>query len=255
MCGGNRGGTGDPAGTNGGAARGETPPPVSGGPEPEGRSFLADLAELVYGIFFSPVETLREVASRPRSPLAATFTAYLVVVFTGGLASGGVWVQTMGRLGQAGGMPAPAGAGLGVALALALASVLIGPILLFVKTGVLGLVSALLGGSGDPRRLLAALSLTYVPAVVTVPFGLLSSGSPALGALSALLTIAVLVWRLALDIIALREVHHFGTGRAVAAALVPPAALVLAGVVFFMIVFTTMAGLFAPFAPPGLPGY
>ncbi len=229
--------------------------PSRGGPEPERRSLFADFAELVYGIFFSPVKTLKEVASRPRSPLPATFTAYLAVAFTGGLAGGGVWVQTMRELGQTAGMPPVAGAGLGVAVASALAAVLIGPIGLFIKTGVLGLVSSLLGGTGEPRRLLAALSLTYVPSVVTVPFSLLASAGPALGALSAFATIGVLVWRLVLDIIAIREVHGFGTGRAVAAALLPLAAVVLAAVVFFVIVFTTMAGLLAPFAPRGLPGY
>jgi len=176
------------------------------------------------------------VATRPRNPLWTAFAAYLVVSFTGGLAGGGVWAGTMRQLQQTEGIGIlPAGAGFGLAVTSAVAAVLVGPIGLYIKAGVLGLSGSFFGGRGDPRRLFSALALTHVPGIVAVPFSLMAARNPALGLLSSLVGVGVAIWRLVLAIIAIREVYRMGTGRAVASALVPVGVFILALIVLFVV--------------------
>ena len=133
-------------------------------------------------------------------------------------------------------------------------AVFIGPALLFVKAGVLGLTSSLFGGRGDGRRLLAALGLTYTPALVAVPVNLLLAGRPGVGVLAGLLTLAILVWRLVLDIIAIREVHALSTGRAAAAALVPLGVGVALVTIVFLMSMGLILSILGPIFQSGLPG-
>jgi hypothetical protein len=236
------------------AAREQPPPP-----------FFSDFVELVYGLFFAPTATLRSVARRASPPLGVGLFAYLVVAFINGLAAGGSMTQAMRRIGAdlapaIGAVPPgllPGGdalAGSGFLVTMALAAVLLGPVLLFIKTAVLGLTSSFLGGRGDGRRLLAAFGLTYLPALVAVPVNLLIAGRPGFGALATLLTLAILAWRLVLDIIAIREVHALGTGRAAAAALIPLGAGLVLAIVFFFLSMALMLSILGPMFQSGLPG-
>ena len=239
---------------------GDGPP----GHERPALTFFSDFVELVYGILFNPAATLRSVARRALPPIGVGLSAYLVTAFIGGLATGGSMVQAMRQVGSdlapvfgvtPPGLPGGAAMTSGsYALIIAFLAVFIGPALLFVKAGVLGLTSSLFGGRGDGRRLLAALGLTYTPALVAVPVNLLLAGRPGVGVLAGLLTLAILVWRLVLDIIAIREVHALSTGRAAAAALVPLGVGVALVTIVFLMSMGLILSILGPIFQSGLPG-
>ncbi len=237
-------------------------------------SFFSDFVDLVYGIFFSPVKTLRDLATRARAPFGASLLAFLVVVLisclAGAAASRTAWQSFFeGLLGalQAGGLggaagslggasgsiPGAAPAG-GLILAMVVIGLLWGPVGLFFKTGALSLMSSFLGGRGQPSRLFAAFGITYLPSLVGVPFTLLLAGRPGLATLGTVISLAILIWRLALDIIAIREVGGLDLGRAVAAALVPIGAILVLALLVVMLWFIGFAAMLTPLLKSGVPG-
>ncbi|MEW6031961.1 MAG: Yip1 family protein [Bacillota bacterium] len=235
-------------------------PPGDEGPRP----FFSDFVELVYGVFFTPVQTLRDVARRAAPPIGAGLLAYVLAAGINGLAAGGSVAQALRSMatefsgapgGPVGAVPAavPGGA---VTLALigGFAALFFGWVGLFLKAGVLSLVSSLLGGRGDPRALLAALGLTYLPVLVAAPAALVFGGRPVLGALSSLVALGVLLWRLVLDIIAIREVSGLTTGLAVAAALLPVGVALILAIAFIVFIMVIVFGMASPFIGSGLPG-
>lgn len=220
------------------------------------KPFFSDFIDLIYGIFFTPVATLREVAQRPRAPLGVALGIYFVVLFINGLASGGVFVRQFAAMSAEMGAGPMAGLplGSGFVVTAVLAGLLVGPVGLYFKAGALNLTASLFGGTGEGRRLLTAFALTFTPVLVTVPFGLLMAGQPNLATLANVITVGVLVWRLVLDIIAIRTVYGFDSGRAVATALVPLGVLILVGVIFFFVIMFSMVGMLGPFMQSGMPG-
>jgi len=237
-------------------------PGVSGtGPGP---AFFADFIELVYGVFFSPVTTLRAVAQRPRPPFGVALFAFILVAAINGLASAatarGSWQSLLDTFSQTDGLPGGLGAGSdlafggGFVLLIVCTAVLWGPIGLFFKAGALNLMSSFLGGRGEPSRLFALLGLTYLPALAAVPVVLISAGYPGLRGLATALGLGILVWRLILDIIAIREVHGFGTGKAVGAALIPLGTFVVLLVLVAAVSIGFFASLLGPLLQSGLPG-
>lgn len=255
-----------PDGDPGGDQAGQAGPAVTEAP-PQPRPFFSDFVDLVYGIFFSPIRTLRDLAARPKAPYGVTVFSYLLVVFIHGLASAATartaWQAFLdsfiGAM-QSGGIPGmpstipSAGPGAGFILITIFMALLFAPIGLFFKSGALGLMNSFLGGKGQPSRLFSAFALTYVPSLAVVPFSLLLAGRPGLGTLATLVSILVLVWRLVLDIFAIREVGGVDTGRAVAAALIPLGVLVVLGILAVMLWAFAFAALFGPFLQTGLPG-
>lgn len=237
--------------------RSAEPIPTGTVAETEPKPFFTDFIDLVYGILFAPTATLRDLAQRPRSPLGVTLAIYLVVIFINGLASGGILARQLAAMSSQlgpGAWPGGASLGTGFVFTALIAGLMVGPVGLFLKAGALSLTAALFGGRGEGRRLLAAFALTFTPVLVTVPVALLIGGNPGMAALANIVTVGVLIWRLVLDIIAIREVYGFDSGRAAATALVPLGALLLVGIVFFFVVAVGMAGMLAPFMQSGVPG-
>lgn len=223
-----------------------------GAPEPAAPrpTFFGDFAELVSGIFISPVATLRVVATRVPAPFGASILAYFAVALISALGASvslsRVVARTFSELGAA---TPPASA---ITFGIVLGALVLGPIGLFFKAGALGLSAGFFGGRGDGRRLLPAFALTYAPALLNTPVGLLVGTS--LDNLATVLSLAILVWRLVLDVIAIREVYSVSTGRAAAAALVPLGVLVLAFIAFLVVWLITFMTMVGPLVPHGLPG-
>jgi hypothetical protein len=246
--------------------------PEEGGPgtgsAPEGLSrtpsFMTDFVEIFYGIFFSPSATLRAVAARPRPPLRVALFGLTLVAALNGLAGAttarGFWQDFMAAVTESGSSSSGLGGvpdlpiGGGFILLTVLIAVTWGPVGLFLKTGALSLMSSFFGGRGQPSRLFTLLGLTYLPALVTVPVILITAGRPTLSWLGTGLSVAIMIWRLVLDIIAIREVHAFSTGRAVGVALVPlgvSAALLFSVIIALIALFASIIG---PLIQSGLPG-
>ena len=268
-----------PEGRNGGAPgdSGPTAPGAEAASEPsEPRpGFFTDFVDLVYGIFVSPVKTLREVVSRPRAPLGPALFAYFLAAFInalGGLAEvraawpsflsgflsafesgAGAGTGSLGHLSPSAALPAPSvGAFLLIVLFIGLPWGAVG---LFFKTGALSLMGSLFGARERPSsRLLPAFAVTYVPSLVGVPFALLSGAGSNLGVLGLFVTGGILIWRLVLDILALREWGGLDSGRAVAAALTPLLVFGLLVVLAFAVGLATIIGAVAPLIQSGLSG-
>jgi len=220
---------------------------------PQPPPFFTDFIELLYGIIAAPVATLRNVAQRPRPPIGPSLLIYLVVILVNVLAGGAsllqVWRGFLEGFAQtSGGLPVPIEAlpsGVGLVLGMAFFALLWAPVTLFFKAGALNLMGVFFGGRGDGRKLFAAFGLTYAPTLVSVPLGLLLGNRPSLSGLALAFTLGILVWRLILDIIAIREVHGLDTGRAVGAALVPLGVVLGLVVIIGAVWLSLFASLFA----------
>ncbi|MCL6580545.1 MAG: YIP1 family protein [Firmicutes bacterium] len=220
--------------------------PAGPGPEPRRASSLtADFADFFSGIFIAPTRTLREVVHRPAPPLGAAVLAYLVAALIVDLSGAATWREAIRGFFEAfsaagvwsGGVP---DVGTGSLLAAAvLSGFILRLVLLVLKTGFLAVAAAMVGGRGDPARLFACLALTYLPALATVPVNLATGAqdSVALG-LGAVVGLAVLTWRVVLDVIALRETLGLDTSKAVLVALAP-AGLALAVFLILLLVWTS----------------
>ncbi|TEB04203.1 Yip1 domain protein [Pelotomaculum schinkii] len=208
------------------------------------QSFL----ELVYGVLFEPVKTLKKAARRP--PLA---NALLLVTILG-LAGVLMWLLTISRvLNQAAEpsamVPLPSTAPL-----LVLGAVLIflwGYIKWFSYSAFISLAAEMLGGLGSARNVAAVVGLSLIPTILMIPAQMLNYYL-ASAAFICTTILVVWIWVAALMVIGVREVHRLSTGRALLAVLSP--VLVLA-------VFTglLLAGLVAVavsiFSGMNLPGY
>ncbi len=234
----------------------------------DSKPFMADFVDLIYGVFFSPTRTLREFAGRERSPMGVALFAFFLAALINGLANLATartvlgeflrgFSEAFGGVGGLGGSAAGAPAftpGAGFIVASLLLGLAWAPIGLFFKAGALSLTGSFLGGKGQPSRLYAAFALTFVPSIAGVPFALLFGGRSDLTLISTIVSLAILVWRLVLDIIALREVNGFDTGRAVAAALVPLGVLLFVAIAAVLIWLAAFASLLGPLLNSGLPG-
>ena len=270
----NRNGAGPNDGGPGGSGPSAPGAPGGGAASEPQPGFFTDFVDLVYGIFVSPVKTLREVVSGPRAPVGPALFAYFLAAFInalGGLAElraawpsflsgflsafesgAGAAAGSLGRLSPSA-VPAPSvGASLLVVLFIVLPWGAVG---LFFKTGALSLMGSLFGARERPAsRLLPAFAVTYLPSLVGVPFALLSGAGSNLGALGLFVTAGILIWRLVLDILALREWGGLESGRAVAAALTPLLAFGLLAVLAFAVGLATILGAVAPLIQSGLSG-
>jgi len=250
---------------------GEAPAPAGGpaggptGGPTDGRhrrpNLAGDFADFFSGIFVAPTRTLRDVVGRPAPPFGAVLLAYLLAGLIVDLSGAAAWKEVvrglltgLGESGVlAGGVPdVPTG---GLVAAGALTGLVARPFLLAVKTGFLAVVASLLGGRGDVSRLFACLALTYLPALAVVPLNLAFGSQGALGSgLATLVGLGVVVWRLVLDILALRAAFGLETSKAVLVALAPTLALLAAAIILSLVwagaIAWTVVGLYPPAAPP-----
>lgn len=174
--------------------------------------------EVAYGILFEPVNTFKALTSAP-PPLGLVLATVLGAPVVVALAAGGSLA------------PAIAGAAWYLLWWL-------------VSTAVLALAAELFGGQGRARDLLLLLGLTRLPALLAAPLQLLAPASPALAVLGQ---VAVALWALVLAGLAVRENYGLSTGQAVAALVVPVAAVVLLALVAGVAAAVYLAGELAGF--------
>ncbi|MDP8959173.1 MAG: YIP1 family protein [Actinomycetota bacterium] len=122
---------------------------------------------------------------------------------------------------------------------LLVAAAILGPVfgllLLAINAALVHGTSLLLRGRGSYAGLFVGLAFAGVPSFFNIPFQLLPLAfERAGGAISLLVSLAVGIWVLVLDVIAIRQNYGFSTGRAVAALLIP--VLVVIGLLVALIV-------------------
>lgn len=205
--------------------------------------------ELVYGIIFEPVKTLKKAAHHP--PLVAA----LILVSILGLAGVLMWLLTISIiLSQTAGPSAFGSVSSSARPLLVLGGVLIflwSYIKWFSYSAFISLAAEMLGGAGKARNVAAIFGLSLIPTILIIPVQMLNHYLNST-AFILITVLAVWIWVIALIVIGIREVHGLSTGRALLAVLSP--ALVLA---VFACLLT--AGLVviavSMFSGMSLPGY
>jgi len=210
------------------------------GDEPEGHKEpdKQGVAELVYGVLFSPATVFRRVSKEP--PLFLGFGIFLTATVLSSL------VNTLAPRDFTGAPAELAGALAGAAPFIGILAALAAIVGWFIQAGVFQLFAEFMGGKGRAIEVLVILALIELPKIVITPFrviGYLYIDSFAGRFLGIAASLVAAAWWVVLLVIGLREVQRFSTGRAVAVLLLPFAAVGLVLVVFAV----SLAGIAAPF--------
>ncbi|CCO08406.1 Yip1 family protein [Desulforamulus hydrothermalis] len=207
--------------------------------------------EIIYGVLFDPVPTMRRLAANP--PLGAAFVIVILLALAGMLASLYIYARSGApELGGALGLPwqqHPAAARALRAAAPVLA--LLGAVFYFVKwffySALLHLLAEFYGGRGRARTVFVIYGLAGLPEVFLIPLNVLTAlAAPAQAALlNTLGNLVTLVWGTVLLTIGLREAHRISTGRALAVIVTP----VLAVLALALVTLVALAGTLSALLP------
>lgn len=183
------------------------------------------------------------------SPNAKTSTAFLWVFigslvnfFFVSLVQGAVIRQMMQNAGIDGGVGRGIGSTLITAVCGAPVGAVISVLMFAIFTGVVQWVAKMFGGTGTFEQ------LAYVFAAITVPFTLISSvfslfaAIPFVGACFGLLGLALAIYVMVLDVMAIKGVNRFGWGQAAGSFFLP-------GIVIFCCLGVIIAGSLSILAP------
>jgi hypothetical protein len=163
-------------------------------------------AETVTGIITSPAATMREISSG--NALYMALPAFILAM----LVSNAATVLTEAELVQLLGGPAPALAALTAFSFLFLVS----------QSGLCYFLARLFGCRGRFAALLSLLALANVPSIFTAPLALtMLVPDPAATILHGLGSFTLVVWIIALSVLAVRETFQVSAGRAVIIYLLP----------------------------------
>lgn len=214
---------------------------VDGG-EPQG--FL----EIVYGVLFEPVKTMRRAADNP--PLVTALVIVTILSLLGTLMA----MLTFSRiLSQSFNGAVLSGALVPVG---AFISLVFSYVKWFGYSAVLHLVADLLGGKGAVRGVFTAVGLAVLPNILLFPFQfigyLYGLGNLAVTVLLLLAGLAVEIWSSVVLVIGIREVYRLSTGRSVLVFFIPFLALFL----LLVLSVTAVSLIFSVFPlSTDIPGY
>lgn len=184
--------------------------------------------EIVYGVLFEPVRTMKKVAENP--PLTAALLSVTIVSLLGAV---------MGLLAFSKYLSQGYDAGIDQlfpgAQVLAPVGLFIGLILSYIKwfcySAIINLIAELLGGRGSARGVFAAFGLAGLPLILIIPFQFLAywygTGVFAVTVLLMLVWLVLGIWSGIIFVIGIREVHAFSTGRSVLVLLIPCLSFIL----------------------------
>ena len=196
---------------------------------------MGKILDWLFGVLARPVGTFREIAVM--KPVGWALVVYLGVLILSALVSF-TSLQASGTLDQLGSMLAFSVSYIFIIVS----SVILGLLSLFIATGLLHLFARLFGGSGSYGALLSVYCFAYFPMILTVPLNLVSGFLGLFGGiLSSFAVMAVSIWVLVLEVIALRESHKLSTGISILVYLIQflilvviPLALVVGLVAYFI---------------------
>ncbi|MCL5781010.1 MAG: YIP1 family protein [Firmicutes bacterium] len=208
--------------------------------------------EIIYGVLFDPVPTMKRVVQNP--PLGTTLIIVILLSLAGLLTS--LYTHAQGgpsNLGLEMGLPFDHAMIFSQALRVAAPVLaLLGAIFYFVKwffySALLHLLADFYGGRGEARTIFVVYGLAGLPEVFLIPLGVLTtliSPSAAVG-VNTLGSLIVLIWGVILLTIGLREAHRLSTGRALAVIFTP----VLAVIVLAVITLVGLMSAMSAFMPP-----
>ncbi|GAB6159058.1 hypothetical protein JCM39194_22580 [Desulfotomaculum varum] len=207
--------------------------------------------EIIYGVLFDPVPTMRRLAANP--PLGAAFVIVITLALAGMLASLYIYARSGApELGGAVGLPWQQHLTAARALrAAAPVLALLGAVFYFVKwffySALLHLLAEFYGGRGKARTVFVIYGLAGLPEVFLIPLNVVTAlAAPSLTAVvSTLGNLGTLVWGTVLLTIGLREAHRLSTGRALAVIATP----VLAVLALALVTLVALAGTLSAVLP------
>jgi hypothetical protein len=178
------------------------------------------LINWLHGVLTRPVKTLNEIARE--KPANAAFLLYLGVSMLSVISSlyNPQSMQAFEDLMWEANINIP----FSVIIA---ASLLIAIISIFVITGVLQLLARLFKGSGGYWNLFSAYAFANFPLIIGVPITFISGFLGTVGdILAGVISLALSIWVLVLQVIAVRESHSLSTGASIGVYLLQLAILV-----------------------------
>lgn len=210
--------------------------------------------EIVYGVLFEPVRTMKKVAEKP--PLTAALLTFTIISLLGSLMGLLAFSKYLSQGYDAAGIDQL----LPGAQVLVPAGLFIGLIISYFKwfcySAIINLVAELLGGRGSARGVFAAFGLAGLPLILIIPFQFLAywygTGVFAVTAVLMLVWLVLGIWSGIIFVIGIREVHALSTGRSVLVLLIPWMALVL----LLVLSVIGLVALFSAFTlNTNIPGY
>lgn len=212
-----------------------------------------DHLEIVYGILFQPVPTLRRLAARPPMGLAVFIFAVAILISSvaslQGLPSGEGMDLSLRNFSGAGGVDPEmftrwmAAFQSRLGMKLFPFQLLISAVWWILSAALVHLTAEALGGRGRALSLLALIGIVQLPAVLLAPAAILGRLISPL--VVSLTTAGLSLWTLVLGILAIRENYGFSTGRAVGAMFLPVIGFFLAvfgGIVFLAAAIASVVG-------------
>ncbi|MDT3700103.1 MAG: Yip1 family protein [Thermincola sp.] len=201
------------------------------------------LAELIYGVLFSPVRTFRRISDNP--PLFHGFLVFFGVLF----------LTTLTNILVPSSIMTPTELNLVLArprLLIGIMGAFLTLIGWFVQAGLFQLLAEFFGGKGRAMGVLTVLALARLPRVLMIPFYVLSYllADSYFGRFFIIAaSIIAFIWWAVLLVIGLREIQLFSTARALATLSIPLVILGLTFIVFAM----ALVGLVLPFIDGAFP--
>ncbi len=204
-----------------------------------------DHLEIVFGILFQPVPTLRRLVERP--PLGLAFFVLAISTLISYVASlQGITEIPDIQLGQVmtGGKADPQMVAkwvMGIQAQLGMKlfpfQLLIAMIWWLISTSLTHMAAEFAGGHGRARSLLSLYGIVQMPLIFLAPATII--GRVAWGGLADLAGLALSIWVLVLSVLAVRENYSLGTGRAVGVYMLPVLGF------FAALIVTVVAAVFA----------
>ena len=215
-------------------------------PEPEPEGVSGWFATWIKAATKPNEQTFASIGSSPNAKMTTAFLwvflGSLLNFFVASLVQGAV----MGSMMQQFGLDAPVSRGLGAGfvglICGAPVAAIISVIFFAMFTGIVQWVAKMFGGTGTFEK------LAYVFAAITVPFTLFSSvltllsAIPFVGMCFGILSIAVGIYVVVLEVMAVKGVNGFGWGQAAGSFFLP-------GIVLFCCIAVVVAGLMSVLAP------
>ncbi|MEG6522829.1 Yip1 family protein [Desulfotomaculum sp. 1211_IL3151] len=192
--------------------------------------------EIVYGVLFDPVSTMKRIAVNP--PLYTTLLIVILVSLIGLLTE--LYSSSQGTVSNWGLPDMPFSQSANISQALRAATPLLaifGTIFVFLKwffySALLHLVADFYGGRGRARTVFVVYGLAGLPEVFLIPLGVITtwlSGGLATG-IMVVANLLIFIWGMILLTIGLREAHHFSTGRALTVIFTPVIVMLLLAII------------------------
>jgi len=167
---------------------------------------MGSLFEILYDILFQPSIGMKNVAERKN--VGQSLIAFLLSILIP------IWALNLGL--KATGM-------LTMIHMMIILKILGSVVMWIMGAAIWHLVAELFGGRGTAVGLFAALGFAHVPRILIVPLWALITVMPASSKtlLMTIVVLAILLWSLYLDVVAIKEVHQLSTSKAVLVMITP----------------------------------